>query len=121
MVKFSKYIGSENELQISVANYLRLKGMEGKFHHSPNEGKMKPQYGAMRKKQGVSAGYPDIVLHVTNRWHNGLAIELKVGYNKPTPEQLEWLETLKKNGWLTSWTNSFDEAKSIIDDYLSEL
>lgn len=117
---FKKYVGLEKDFQISVANYLRLKGLERKFHHSPNEGLMKPQYGALRKKQGVSSGYPDIVLHLKTAKHNGLAIELKVGYNKPTDEQLEWLEHLKKQNWLTVWSNSYDEVISIIDSYLQE-
>lgn len=120
-MNFKKYIGKEEQFQISVANYLRLKGLEGKFHHSPNEGLMKPQYGAKRKSMGVSSGYPDIMIHIKNKDYNGLAIELKVGYNKPSPEQLAWLENLKNQGWQTMVSWSFDEVMDVVDEYLKNI
>ncbi len=79
---------------------------------------MKPQYGAKRKAMGVSSGYPDIVLHVKNCSFNGLAIELKVGKNTASTQQLEWLNNLKHQGWKTMVSWSFDEVVWEIDEYL---
>ena len=118
MTIFKKYQGPESAFQISAANYLRLKGLEGKFHHSPNEGLMKPQYGEKRKAMGVSSGYPDIMIHVANKEFNGFAIELKVANNKPSPQQIEWLEHLKSQGWKTIVSWSFDEVMHEVDEYL---
>lgn len=112
-----KYTGKEKDFQITVANYLR--SINAVFHHSPNEGIMKAHYGAMRKKQGVSSGIPDLLIFDKIGDFNGLAIELKVGYNKPTIEQLEWGEKLKANGWLWRWSNSLDEVIDIIDKYFT--
>ena len=50
---------------------------------------------------------------------NGLAIELKVGYNKPTDSQKESLEKLRKENWECHWTNDYDKTIEIIDKYLS--
>ena len=113
-----KYIGKEKDFQIAVANYLRSIGAI--FHHSPNEGVMKPQYGALRKKQGVSSGVPDLLIFDKVGNYNGLAIELKVGYNKPTKEQLEWGEALKNNGWLWIWSNDIDVVIDAIDKYFTK-
>ena len=116
--KFKKYEGPEVNFQISVANYLRLKGLEGKFHHSPNEGLMKPQYGAKRKAMGVSSGYPDIMIHVKNSNFNGFAIELKVGRNILSPQQKEWLKCLENANWKVLCSYSFDEVIYEVDEYL---
>lgn len=116
--KFKKYEGPEADFQKSVANYLRLKGLEGKFHHSPNEGMMKPQYGAKRKAMGVSSGYPDIMIHKANSMYCGFAIELKVGRNTLSPEQIKWLENLKNEGWKVMCSYSFDEVMHEVEEYL---
>lgn len=78
---------------------------------------------------GVRKGMPDVMVFECRMVkqqaplpileHCGLAIELKVKPNKPTPEQLEILEHLSVRGWLTAVCYSFDEAKTFIDNYLS--
>ena len=48
--------------------------------------------------QGDGAGFPDLVLvHRREKWP-ALALELKVGKNKVTPEQAEWIEDLRRAG-----------------------
>lgn len=39
-----------------------------------------------------------------------LAVECKVGYNKPTPAQQHFLDEINRRGGLAFWTNSFDKA-----------
>jgi hypothetical protein len=115
--KYTKYIGKEKDFQVTVANYLR--SISALFNHSPNEGKMNPQYGKLRKLQGVSSGVPDVMVYDKVGSYNGLAIELKVGYNKPSETQIEWLNGLEANGWYCLWSNSLDEVIDIIDAYFS--
>lgn len=120
--EFKKYNGSENDFQIAVANLIRH--YTDKFHHSPNEGLMKPQYGAKRKRMGVSAGFPDfIIIHhkfISDIPVPGIVIELKVGYNKPTPEQQAWLNYFNEQGWIAFWTNSMDKVIEILKEYFKK-
>ena len=117
-MKHEKYNGSEKNFQKICARYLDLLGVV--WCHPPNEIKAKPQYMKERKLMGVKSGVPDIIIFNTNTKYNGLAIELKVGYNKMSDSQLKWNEDLTKLGWLCICTHSFDEFKEIINNYLKK-
>jgi hypothetical protein len=43
---------------------------------------------------------------------------MKMGRNKPTPEQIDYLEWLTGCGYLALVANGFDEAKGILCEYL---
>lgn len=116
MKKYEKYIGKEDDLQKAVARYLNSLGVL--WMHPPNEIKAKVQYMAKRKAMGVKSGVPDVLIFKPNNGFSGLAIELKVGYNKPSDNQLRWLKDLEDNGWCTFWSNSLDEVIEKIDIYL---
>lgn len=125
---FNIYIGSETDFSISVARYLESKSLN--FTHVANEiktdvkqkknGKFYTATGNKLKAMGKKKGVPDFLIfnHSTNNAYCGLAIELKVNDNKPTPEQKDWLLVLSLIGWKTLWTNSFDEAIKVIENYL---
>lgn len=49
----------------------------------------------MTPVQGDGKGWPDLFMVRGNR---AIALELKVGYNKPTEEQWDWLGSLKDAG-----------------------
>lgn len=114
--KYAKYQGSEEDLQKTLARYLDLLGLV--WVHPPNEIKAKPQYLKKRKALGVKAGVPDVLIFNPSGKYNGLAIELKVGYNKPSQAQLDWLDKLAGLGWLTLVAYSLDEAIEVIDNYI---
>ena len=115
MKNYTPYNGTETQFSISVARYLTAKG--ALFTHCANERKTSPMAGAKLKAMGQSKGVPDFLVFNSNRTFNGLAIELKVKYNKPTPEQLQWLSNLEKQGWKTLWSRSLDEVLEVIDGY----
>ena len=106
---------TENDLQIQVAEYLDLKGLL--WCHTPNEGKMAPQYGKKRKRMGVKAGVPDIMIFQSPPAgiHVGVALELKVGKNRPTAAQDEWLDNLTSNGWFCAVCTGFDETMKTLN------
>lgn len=115
-MKYQKFIGKEDDFQKAVARYLDSLGVL--WFHCPNEGKVPVQYRAKQKAKGLKSGVLDILIFETRGKFNGLGIELKVGYNKPSDEQKNWLFKLSEKGWQTHWTNSLDEAIEIIDNYL---
>lgn len=114
----------EDSLTIAVANYLRLQYPDVLFTHIANERKTSVIHGAKLKRMGVRAGMPDIMIF-RSKWEQkyhilylGLAIELKIGKNKPTDLQAETIGKLEKENWEVAVCYSFDEAKKIIDNYL---
>ena len=77
-----------------------------------------------RLEAGVKRGYPDIALDVPRSRpeggvYHGLRLELKVGKNKPTPEQEWWLERLNAQGYRAVVAYGFDAAVEAIEAYLS--
>jgi hypothetical protein len=84
----------------------------------PNGGLRNKATAARLKAEGVKPGVPDICLPWPAGGYHGLYIEMKVGRNKPTPEQNACLEWLNEAGYLALVANGCDEAKRILVDYL---
>ena len=116
---FEKYLSIEDKLQHSVMEYIGFQYPNVYAIHVANEGKRSPFERFKFKYLGGKAGVPDILIFRSNGIRNGLAIELKVGYNKPTDSQKESLEKLRKENWECHWTNDYDKTIEIIDKYLS--
>lgn len=117
---------NENDLQRAVAKVLDYYGMT--WFHPPMEGFRNPRTGAHLKAKGMKAGIPDcMIFHpigssvdVEGRYwmceHRGLAIELKVGKNKPTASQVEWQDKLRACGWRVEVCRSLDEALAVLHE-----
>ena len=109
----------EYQLQKSVCKFLDLKGYL--FC-----GSMGGQYQVFRsqrikaKNSGYKRGFPDLFIYEPKGKYNGLAIELKVGYNKATQEQLQWISKLRKRGYCAEICNGIDETINIINKYFNE-
>ena len=115
---FAKYLGKEDILQNKVMTYLQTKHPNVYAIHVPNEGKRTPFMQFKFKYLGGKRGIPDILIFHGNKFGKfGLAIELKVGYNKPTKSQYDALESLKKANWEVHWVNTYEKTIQIIDDY----
>ena len=85
----------------------------------PNGGKRHIGTATKLKASGAKAGIPDIFLPVANRHgKHGLWIELKVGKNKPSKNQLWWIHSLKAEGYAVEVCYGFEEAKDAIIKYL---
>jgi len=91
-----------------------------KFINASEEAKIRAI--SKMKAEGLRPGVPDIFLPVPDRFHNnsycGLFIEMKVKPNKPTKEQMEWIDELAAMGYKAVVCYSFEEAKETICDYL---
>lgn len=114
---YARFLGKEDVLQNQVMRYIGLKYPKALYTHVANEGKRTPFERYKMKYLGTKAGIPDIMIFNPNKTKNGLAIELKAGYNKPTETQKEWLKELKNNNWVAVWSNNLDECLEIIDEY----
>lgn len=115
---FAKYKGTEDNLQKSVAKYLDSRKVL--WCHPPNGGTRNIIEATKLKAMGVKSGVPDCIIFTKARGFAGLALELKVGYNKPSDNQKEYIEGLEANDWLCVVSWSLDHCISIIDWYLGE-
>lgn len=91
---------------------------ESDFLHIANERQCSVMQGRLLKKMGVKKGIPDFFLAVPKDGKGGLWIELKVGTNKPTPEQKEFLSRMVTNGYTAVCVWGAEAAKEIIKTYL---
>lgn len=88
------------------------------MYASPNGGKRDKITAANLKAEGVKSGVPDICLPWPNCGKHGLYIELKIGNNKPTEEQYQYIAELKKAGYAAEWVIGWQAAWQLILVYL---
>ena len=107
----------EYNLQKSVCKYLDLNNV---LYCGSMGGNYQPHVSVrMRAKlSGYKRGFPDLFIYEPRGKYHGLAIELKVGYNKPTIEQLNWLQKLTDKGYLANTCKGIEESIAIINKYL---
>lgn len=126
------YVGKEDAFQKTAIGLVRsIASGAGVDHravmHIPNGGQRNAIVAAKLKAQGTVAGYPDIMVFeiVENRliadslsgYYMGLAIELKVWPNKPTPEQLAIHEILRDAGWRVAVCYGLGEVDKVAREY----
>ena len=121
----------ESDLQVQVADYLRLRYPDVQFHSDYGSGIKLTQGQAMKQKRqnGGRRGWPDMFLAEPENGLHGLFIELKktgtrlkkkdgTWASSHLEEQNEVLNKLQKKGYAAYFAVGFEEAKDIIDDYL---
>lgn len=127
---YERFLGPEDKLQSAVMSYLALQYPRSLAVHCPNEGQRTKFERYKIKELGIKPGMPDVMVYepvfrlfdgkASPDYYNGLAIELKIGKRKPTEQQRECLDLLKKAGWRCHVCNNFDDVKLIIDQYLGK-
>ena len=106
----------EKQLQAKCAGWLRAAGVL--FLHPPNEGRHKKHYYAQQIAMGMHPGAADLIIFTPPPAMSdcpGAALELKVGKNKPTSAQLEFLASLRALGWAVAWARDEDEARATLE------
>ena len=127
----SKEARSERQEQIEVVRYLK----QNKILHLavPNGGSRNKLEAINLKKEGVSAGVPDLFICVPNKYYHGLFIEMKkrarslkngkksITHTKVSPNQEKWLRELNKHGFYAIVCYGSDEAIEAIEDYMDRI
>jgi len=86
--------------------------------HIPNGGKRNITTAKRLKDEGVKAGVPDLFLPVSRGGFFGLFIEMKVGKNKTTEKQNEWIAALQEEGYKVAVCYGCESAMEEIMNYL---
>ena len=116
--EYKPYLGSEDNFQMAAARYLDMLGVL--WCHVPNGGSRHIIEAAKLKGHGVKKGVPDCLIFEARKGYAGFAIELKVGKNKPSEDQIFWLNALKARNWKVLVTKSLDEFIAEIDNYFAK-
>ncbi len=86
----------------------------------PNAAKRSPALAAYMAAEGLRSGIPDICLPVPRGEYHGFYGELKRQRGGTLqPEQREWLEALRAQGYFANVYRGCDEALRAIEAYLS--
>lgn len=89
------------------------------LYHVPNEGKRTRTTGARLAAEGLKRGVPDLCLPVARQGCHGLYIELKaIRGGRLSPEQVEWLDALTRQGYMAACCKGWEEAAEMIVGYL---
>ena len=90
------------------------------FAAVPNGGERNPREGMALRRQGVSAGVPDILIFEARQGAHGLAIEMKrVRGGTVTPQQRRWHADLRERGWRVEVCRGHEAAIVVLNEYLS--
>lgn len=125
---------TELDIQIQVADYLRLRYPNVLFHSDYGSGlRLTPGQAVKQKRlQGGRRAWPDLfIAHPMGKYH-GMYLELKKDgtrlqkrngdfASEHIKEQWEMLGALTLRGYRAEFACGFDEAKKIIDEYLGGL
>lgn len=84
----------------------------------PNGGSRNIAEARNLKRQGVKSGVSDIVLPLPRGKYHGAYIEMKVGRNKASDNQKDFLEFVNSQGYCGVVCYGFEEAKDFIVRYM---
>jgi hypothetical protein len=85
----------------------------------PNGGNRSKTEGARLKKEGVLAGYPDLLVDEARGGFFGLRIEMKkVGSPGATAKQLSVHRSLRDKGYCVRVCHGYEEAKAAFETYM---
>lgn len=116
--RFKRRQGKESDFQIEAMKIINMK--TSKAFHVKNEGiqgKKGIIYGAKMKAAGIKSGVSDILCIERRNGYNGLAIELKCGYNSPSDNQLEFLAGCFDEGWCCAVVWCVEKYVQVVEHY----
>ncbi len=108
----------EDDLQASFVEWFNLKLPQYLLYAIPNGGKRFLREAVRLKRQGVLAGVPDLFLAEQRKGFGGLYLELKVGRNGLSQEQVRIHAYLRVRGYKVDVCRSFEECVKSVCEYL---
>ena len=103
---------SEEQFHFQAAEYLNLAlPREAVWHHSPNEGRRRPQYTKKLLRKGLHPGWPDIEIIYRGRV---IFIELKTQKGRVSEAQKNCHERLMLAGAVVKVVRNLDELREFL-------
>jgi VRR-NUC domain len=115
-------LSKEQIAQINIINWFghNFPELADDLHHFANERKCSFMEGRILKRMGVKKGVADFFLAYPQHGYAGLWIELKVGTNKLTKDQQQFLHRKRQNGYCAIAAYEEKETKETFLYYLSD-
>ena len=110
----------EDDLQAALFRWFGYQYPEwaGHFWATPNGGARSKATAAILKSTGVMAGVADCQLAIVRPHAAGLFLELKVGKNKVSDAQRDFLARMKAQGYATAVAYDFHAARAAIVSHI---
>lgn len=89
------------------------------FHSVPNGGFRNVITASIMKAEGQRRGVFDLKLNVRRGGFSGLWLEMKSSVGRLSVEQIEFQESVKKQGYATAVCRSWQDAVDVIEGYLT--
>jgi len=119
---------TESQLQSICVRWFRVQYQNIVIFAIPNAAKRSFRLAAKMKAEGMVSGIPDLFIAKAilrcnygkcGKIYHGLFIELKRSKSeKPTDNQVYYLQKLKEAGYQTAVCHSFEEFQQTVNDYL---
>lgn len=113
---------SEDDLQIACFEWIELMRPAHPILewviHVPNGGKRPRGAAGKLKAMGVKPGVLDVLLPLPYNGWSGLAIEMKVGANKTTEQQDDWLDVFHASGYYTAVCYRVEDFMAHVNRFL---
>lgn len=113
---------SEDDLQIACFEWIELMRPAHPILewviHVPNGGKRPRGAAGKLKAMGVKPGVLDVLLPLPYNGWSGLAIEMKVGSNKTTEQQDDWLDVFHASGYYTAVCYRVEDFMAHVNRFL---
>lgn len=105
-------INKETIEQIKVCEWLKQCHPDMIYIHIANERHCSPVYGRILRKMGLKKGVSDLFFpqSTSSNVFKGVWLEMKVKPNKPTQSQIDFMNDMTAEGYLTSVCYSAEEA-----------
>lgn len=115
-------VGREDEHQTALTQWVRKMRTQYPalelYHHIPNGGLRDKRTAARLVGQGVHAGVPDVFIPTARGGYHGIYIELKVGNNRPTQNQNDFMAAAMREGYYCCVCCGWPCAAAVIEKYL---
>jgi hypothetical protein len=109
---------TEWQCQRTLVTWARLRGLP--LISIPNQGKRSYWQAQREVAAGLTKGVSDTFLAMPSSGKHGYWLELKSKGKKPRPEQLEWMDKMRANGYAADWFDTWEAARDAIIKYLGE-
>ena len=120
-----KATSTEHDEQCAYFQWVGIMGIRDKRYKNiyaiPNGGHRHIGVARKLKREGVKSGVLDINVDWPMGNYHGLKIEMKVGYNKASPNQKIWIERFENAGYKVEVCYSSIEAIEATKKYFSLL
>jgi hypothetical protein len=112
---------SEQKVQCALCQHIDVRGVSGLVWFAvPNGNKLGGRIsakgiaiqGSINRGLGVKAGVSDLIFLHDSKF---FALELKVGTNRPTETQLEFIDRVNAAGGFATWATGLDRALACLE------